>query len=462
MLIAALSAPAALAAKPNILLIITDDQPVADSLENTMSVMPNTTKFFWHGGVAPFGGGGTEFTRGFDTQPLCCPSRASMFSGLYSHNHGITINDGRGFNDKKTWLHRLRKKGYYLGLVGKYLNHVPLILARHSQGGPFDYVAPALNPTECGVPQDQIQDCPTEPWDLERRAETFLNQVPNGKPWALVYATESPHYPWTVAPNPPEAEPTFGNPPSFCETDDLTGYPSYCNGTNNTLKDKIGVVRKRAEIWNHQSFYHTDTQRENGMIPELQATDQALGDFYTYLHQNGLDGGNTLGFYISDNGWLWGQHSIWAKSWPYMPSVNVPFFARWPGHIPGNQVNNDIVANIDIAPTIFAATGIAPKYTVDGQALPVAPFGTSPRQWILTESPTPARNPNGSVDIPAWSSYVSKTRQYIEWERKHGKFVEDYNLTKDPWEMNASNKTAPKIKRKLAHARRCKGARQCP
>jgi arylsulfatase A-like enzyme len=126
-------------------------------------------------------------------------------------------------------------------------------------------------------------------------------------------------------------------------------------------------------------------------------------------------------------------------------------------------VNSDIVANIDIAPTIFDATNIEPRYTVDGQPLPVGPYGSRTRSWILTENPTAARTPNGSIDIPVWSSYVSKSRQYIEWRTGKGKrFVEDYNLNTDPWELHASNHSDRRITRKLKKARDCAGTRQCP
>ena len=108
-------------APPNILLIITDDQPL-----DTMQVMPNALQFF--------AAEGTEFPHGYDVEPLCCPSRASIFSGKYPHNHGITINDGTGFDATDTWQRYLHELGYFTGITGKYLNAVATSKAPY-----FDY-----------------------------------------------------------------------------------------------------------------------------------------------------------------------------------------------------------------------------------------------------------------------------------------------------------------------------------
>ena len=76
-------APAAANGRPNVLVVLTDDQ----RLDGTMAVMPKTLQWFEDGG--------TRFNNAFATTPTCCPSRASLFSGRYTHNHGVTTNDSR-------------------------------------------------------------------------------------------------------------------------------------------------------------------------------------------------------------------------------------------------------------------------------------------------------------------------------------------------------------------------------
>ena len=87
-----IACPSVNAARPNVLIFLTDDQ---SHQALSMPLMPNTERIF--------GKGGTQFKNGFVTTPQCCPSRASIFSGEYSHNTGITHNNGTGFDAKDTW-----------------------------------------------------------------------------------------------------------------------------------------------------------------------------------------------------------------------------------------------------------------------------------------------------------------------------------------------------------------------
>src|SRR4029078_11737897 len=101
--------------RPNILLIITDDQE-----KTSMGAMPKTLKLFKRQGV--------DFNHGYVTTPLCCPARATMYSGLYAHNHGIiTNNPARQFGKTYLWQNtfpaELQRNGYYTGQFGKYLNN---------------------------------------------------------------------------------------------------------------------------------------------------------------------------------------------------------------------------------------------------------------------------------------------------------------------------------------------------
>lgn len=106
------SAPEQEVSGPNVLIIVTDDQRVG-----SLVVMPETRRSLVRGG--------TNFKNAFVTTPMCCPSRASLFSGLYVHNHGV-VNNGAGQAENldqsiliQSYLHRA---GYRTGLIGKYVN----------------------------------------------------------------------------------------------------------------------------------------------------------------------------------------------------------------------------------------------------------------------------------------------------------------------------------------------------
>jgi arylsulfatase A-like enzyme len=390
---------------PNILLIITDDQPL-----DTMQEMPRTAQYFGQNGV--------EFKQGYVTTPLCCPSRASIFSGKYAHNHGVFINDGNNFDATETWQRYLHDAGYETGILGKYLNLVPTTAAPY-----FD------------VRQSWAYDDPEQSREIETAAEQFLAgaDTEDSQPWALVYSTSVPHYPWNEQPlNPAPIDP-YNAPPSLNESDLSDKHPAVAGQQPPWTPDQTAPIR-------------------NGMLTELQSADEQLGRLYNTVDQLG-ETQNTLVIFMSDNGFLWGQHSLGpGKEWPYLETVHVPFFMSWPGHVTPGSTSNDMVANIDIAPTIFQATGINPAYPVDGQPL----LGSDPRSWLLTEYLT-----HDNPMVPTWSAYVSPTRHYIEWQDGSG-FVEDYNLSTDPFELAASNQADPSFARHSAAAGTWVGAAVCP
>lgn len=93
--------------RPNFLIIITDDQRY-----DTMEYMPNTRQFIFDQGVT--------FSSGYVTTPFCCPSRSSILTGLYAHNHNVHVNEDK--LNLPTMIVDLHENGYYTGIVGKYLN----------------------------------------------------------------------------------------------------------------------------------------------------------------------------------------------------------------------------------------------------------------------------------------------------------------------------------------------------
>ena len=400
----AATATASSANRPDILIFLTDDQRDAGS----MAEMPEMHKVFVNGG--------THFINGYVTTPQCCPSRASIFSGEYAHNTGIVTNDGSTFNSYDTWEHYLHHQGYFTGLVGKYLNGVP------TPGAPyFDFTDVGRNYTE------------PEATTMARGASRFfaLESSHPAQPWALEVSTYSPHEPWTSTPITPYPVPSFVapyKPPSFQEAD---------------RSDKDISVQGRH--YSAQLF----ADQYAGQQMETHTADEEFGRLWQTIRDHN-ERGNLLAFFLSDNGYAWGDHGLWGKGEPYIENSRVPFYVRWPGHVPAGAVDSRIAANIDIAPTIYQAAGIKPQYAVDGHSL----LGSWRRPWILLEFQNPE-----IWDIPPWTSYLAPgQRQYIQWSDG---FVEDYNLRRDPAEMSARNVPDPTIAAKLGAATTCRGS-TCP
>ncbi|MCA1706295.1 MAG: sulfatase-like hydrolase/transferase, partial [Actinobacteria bacterium] len=96
---------------PNVIVFVTDDQRAS----GTMLVMPEVKRWF--------SANTTRFPNAFATTPLCCPSRASIMTGRYAHNHGVRHNhQSHTLDQSATVQHHLRKEGYSTAIAGKYLN----------------------------------------------------------------------------------------------------------------------------------------------------------------------------------------------------------------------------------------------------------------------------------------------------------------------------------------------------
>ena len=116
--------------------------------------------------------------------------------------------------------------------------------------------------------------------------------------------------------------------------------------------------------------------RSDGPYPSVAGTDDPhpllRGRLIasTFSRLDALGETNTLAFFLSDNGYQWHEHGLDRKGKPYDDSVQIPFFVRWPGHIETGLVDERIVANIDIAPTVYDALDYVPNnYAPDGRSI---------------------------------------------------------------------------------------------
>jgi hypothetical protein len=177
--------------------------------------------------------------------------------------------------------------------------------------------------------------------------------------------------------------------------------------------------------------------------------------------------GNTLAFFLSDNGYLWGEHRIGdAKRFPYRQSIGVPFLMRWDGHVPAGTIDTRLAANIDIVPTVLGAAGIGrdPGYPLDGISL----IGAAKRARLLVEY---WRSPD-APGVPTWASTLRSGSQYVEWYNDDGSvsFREYYDLADDPWQLDnvladglpGNDPPVASLSNELAAARRCVGAACSP
>jgi arylsulfatase A-like enzyme len=418
---------------PNILIILTDDQRAMDTMEH----MPRTVEWF--------GQGGTSFTEGFATTPLCCPARAAIMTGRLNHNNNVRTNGDQELLDHASTIARyLNEAGYRTGLAGKFLNLWPV------ENDPPNYDRWALlRPESTGYYNSQfnvdgvVQTVPTYSTDFIRAYVLGLLdtwEVNNdGRPWFIHVAPYAPHDPADPAPR--HAGATFppwpGNPGVF-ETDRSDKPPSVRNARR-TYEEAL-----------------VDRERQ---LRTLLAVDDLVDAVFDRLEATGEQ--NTLAFFLSDNGFFWAEHGLRGKNRPYTEAIKIPLFMRWPGHVAAGGVHGSPVANIDLVPTIMDATGIQPlpQYPLDGRSL----LTGGARKKMLAESwPPESRGP--------WASTRTPKYQFMEYyNRDTGavQFREYYDLTVDPWQLTnlygdgtpRNDPWAPALTRELEGLKTCVGAR---
>jgi N-acetylglucosamine-6-sulfatase len=345
--------PAAAGQPPNVLLIVTDDQR-AETL--THGVMPNTIREIANKGVL--------FQQGFVTNPLCCPSRASILTGTYNHTNGVWSNHLPGafgsFDDTSTVATWLQGAGYRTGLFGKYLNG-------YGEAAPT-YVPPGWTDwhafVDAGYYDFSIDDNTAITTytasqgiyasDLLSQDTIDFIQANAGTPWfayVTPYVPHTPTIPRTGDEHLFDSLPPW-RPPSYNEAD---------------VSDKPRWIR-HLPLFDAATIAAHD-QRVRDQYSTLFDWDEDVGSIMSALRSTGQLT-NTMVIFLSDNGFTWGEHRLFGKNNPYDSSTRVPFAMRadFLAATPHIDASN-FALNIDLAPTISEATGVAPTTPVDGTSL---------------------------------------------------------------------------------------------
>jgi len=422
---------------PNLILILTDDQRW-DELGNTHGVqyMPTVQSQLMDKGI--------HFTNAFVVNPSCCPSRTTILTGKYSHGTDVYTNKPPhgGFQTFEpeegstlaTWL---QTAGYYTGLVGKYLNgydasqvaHVPPgwnrwvgLTLGSNEGGPVGYYDYTLSVDGKPVPYGSgLKNYSTNV--LGGYATDFIEKAPSAKPLFLYFAPYSPHSPTQVAKN--EKSSCAGlqplRPPSF-------------NEANTSDKPKYEARRSlltQSDIAKIDQHHLRDCQT-------LMSADDQVNAILTALQDTGRLS-NSLIVFMSDNGYLFGEHRRTGKIVPYEESIRVAMVVRDDGVIPSNlkgTTNADLVLNLDIASTFAAAAGVSSPGAVGMNFLPLLTNpGAAWRDHFLIEH-------WGEGGVPAYCAIRTADWKFVRYSTGE---QELYDLAADPYELQnqASNPASP-------------------
>jgi arylsulfatase A-like enzyme len=386
--------------RPNVLIIITDDQRI-----ESMGPMRRTRSWFRRGGV--------EYLNAFTTTPLCCPARASIFTGRYAHNHMVKTNaDARELDPRSTLASYLKQDGYQTAIVGKYLNSWEGQPSHFEQWHTFENRSGYKNvPFNSNGVVHKVRRYSTD--YIAGRARALVNgfETQDARPWFLVVGTWSPH-------TPANAEKRFRR----TKVGQWDGNPAVFEADRT---DKPAFVQTK------EAGFQGGRKLRTRQLRTLKSVDELVDQLFGTMTAAG-ETGDTLAFFVSDNGIAWAEHGMKTKATPYFPAVAVPFLARWPGHLPAGVQETGLVANVDIAPTVLDAAGIAPDpaYPLDGRSL----LSPNQRDRLLVEF----QGGNNQPGVPTWASTWTAEYQYVEYyDDATGavSFREYYDLVNDPFQL---------------------------
>ncbi len=325
---------------------------------------------------------GVYFENAMVTTSLCSPSRASILTGLYMHNHGVVDNNVQTKPGTIFFPQYLQAAGYKTAFFGKW--H----MGGHSDAprpgfdrwvsfrGQGHYYPPknrknwTLNVDGKSVPQKgYITD------ELTDYAVDWLEGIKgDGKPFFMYLSHKGVHGMFYPAARHAERYKNKTMP-----------VPETMSDSPHNYEGKPLWLKNQRNSWHGVDFaYHEDTDIEEHYrlyCEALLSVDDSIARVRKWLADNGL-AENTLVMYMGDNGFQWGEHGLIDKRTAYEASMRVPLLGVCPPLWKPGTVVQQVVANIDIAPTCLAAAGLKPPADMDGRSLVNLPAGqTTPDDW---------------------------------------------------------------------------------
>jgi N-acetylglucosamine-6-sulfatase len=463
--------------RPNIVFVLTDD---LDWSLVTAQYMPH---------VIDLERRGESFDHYIVSDSLCCPSRSSIFTGLFPHDSGVYTNTGAdgGYYafthhkpnlETRTFAAATQQAGYLNSMMGKYLNGYgePAMTTRippgwsdwHVAGNAYPEFNYDLNENGAVVhygpgppPARNAANYLTDV--LAVRATAFIDRAATAhRPFLMEVGTFAPHRPYTPAPRNRHDLPGLKAPrdASF-------------NAANVNPPDWLGKRRKltRGQVAKIDGEYRRRAQA-------VEAVDRLLGLVEARLSARGL-ANNTYIVFSSDNGYHMGQHRLLpGKETAFDTDIRVPLIIAGPG-VPAGKVVSQVVQNVDLYPTFLQLAGRKPPASVDGHSLVPLLHPGARVMWptaalIEHHGPSDVSDPDfengelGGNPSPYEAIRISNGQLgnavYVEYARTGKR--EYYDIDKDPYERDNIYKLLSPGKRARLHAmllglERCHGAAGC-
>lgn len=391
--------------KPNIIYIMADDlttQAISayGGIYQDIAPTPNIDRL---------GNQGMLFQDVMCTNAICGPSRASILTGNYSNVNGYFKNESGGKFDDSQWTfpQEFKKNGYQTSLFGKWhLGSEPKgfdeFKYHNSAGQQGYYWNPVYNINGVDTKVEGYATNLSTDFALD-----WLKERNTKKPFLMVLQYKAPHRPW----EPDKKYETLWDdiempyPDTF--NDDYNGRELTAGDTEMTMDyfsrrdmkfptpenlkgvEKIkwefygakkgeivepdGMSNEEARKWKYQTYI-------KDYLACVKSVDDNVGRVLNYLEENGLSD-NTIIVLTSDQGFYLGEHGFFDKRFIYEESIRMPFMVKYPKMIKKGSVNEDIVTNIDIAPTLLDLANISTNQEMQGQSFKSLLKGKTPKDW---------------------------------------------------------------------------------
>ena len=392
--------------KPNIIYIMADDlttQAISSygGIYKDIAPTPNIDRIATEGML---------FQDVMCTNAICGPSRASILTGNYSNINGYYKNESGGKFDASQWTfpQEFQKNGYQTSLFGKW--H----LGTEPQG--FDVFKYHNSAGQQGHYWDPIfningKDKKFKGYATNLSTEFALDWLENTRkkedPFLMVLQYKAPHRPWEPDTKYEKLWDDIEMPYPVTFNDDYKGRELTAGNTEMTMeyfsrrdmkfetpeglkgKDKIGwefygakpgeVVKPEgmsddeARNWRYQTYI-------KDYLACVRSVDDNIGSVLKYLDNNGL-ADNTIIVLTSDQGFYLGDHGFFDKRFIYEESIRMPFMVKYPKMVKQGSVNEEIVSNIDFAPTLLDLAEISTEHKMQGQSFKPLLKGETPEDW---------------------------------------------------------------------------------
>lgn len=390
--------------KPNILLIMVDDLP--------LPAVRHLTKT-----LAKVRDPGMGFPNTFAVSPVCGPSRASLLTGRYVHNHQILENRGAGKKMISTGLHadsiatRLKAQGYATGMFGKFQNNHPAgnvpqgwdrFVLLHEPHNQDEYLSVAIDGKHRRISRKKNNETR---W-IGEMALTFLRNQPETAPWFCYVAPHSPHSPSHAA---------AGN---RRQADRVSLYSAPARSEGD-LSDKPLWVRKK-KSGSRRVLRGT----YQGMVAESLDVDDLVGEIVDYLARTGKLQ-NTYVVFTNDNGYAFGEHDLQGKNHPYDEATKLPLFIRGPG-IAAGATSERLVSLVDVTATVVDWAG-GTWDDLDGRSL----------RPLLSGAQVPWRSRLLVENFMHYTWRIVRDDRYAYIRDDPSGFEQLYDMVEDPYQMRS-------------------------